>query len=351
MTGLVNYTRDSNTIITASGQYVVDGRNTDPENVADGLNTGSSVSWIAQKDGEKWLEITLGEAKEIGCVQFTNGWKSGSTWKSLITNYKLEYFDGSEWIQFADFDIAHGADFSEEYHTYGMLWTENEVSYYFDGEKLRTHQHSEIHTPTHIYLSLAILDMGIAGAVTDSIDGTSMKVDYVRYYDKKLITELKLDTSTLVLVLGESYTLTASSLPQDLPDSTFSWSSSNTEVVNVSKDGTVSAVGTGTACVYAMHDESGLVDSCQITVIQDVSVTKHQTSEVKLYPNPARDRIYLFNIGDYNRIKIYNLSHQLLINKTLAFKQTIDTSSLPAGHYIYSLEGRGLPVSGILLKQ
>ncbi|KAA3661525.1 MAG: glycoside hydrolase, partial [Calditrichaeota bacterium] len=183
--GLVNYTRDASTTIAASGQYVVNGRNTDPENVGDGQVAASGKSWIAQAEGEKWLEITLSEAKEIGCIQFTNGWKSGDGWNALINNYKLSYHDGTQWVEFASFDVANGADFSEEYHTYGLLWTETEFKFYFDGEEYYGDTHTLCHNETNIFLSLAILDKGWAGEVTDAIDGTSMKVDYVRYFQAK----------------------------------------------------------------------------------------------------------------------------------------------------------------------
>ena len=49
---------------------------------------------------------------------------------------------------------------------------------------IRTVPHSPCHTKTNILLSLAILTWDIAGPVTDAIDGTSMKIDYVRYYKK-----------------------------------------------------------------------------------------------------------------------------------------------------------------------
>ncbi len=184
--GLINYTREGTTAFSASGQYnPPDGRNTDPKNTGDGSVALYGKSWIAQQEGEKWLEITLEEEQEIGCVQFTNGWKSGNNWNALINNYKLSYYDGTQWVEFADFDIANGADFSEEYHTYGFLWTETDFEFYFDGEMFRSEVHTECHSPTNILLSLAILSDGIAGAVTDDIDGTSMKIDYVRYYKPK----------------------------------------------------------------------------------------------------------------------------------------------------------------------
>lgn len=40
-----------------------------------------------------------------------------------------------------------------------------------------------VNSELNIFLSLAILDHG--GEVTDAIDGTSMKIDWVKYYKKR----------------------------------------------------------------------------------------------------------------------------------------------------------------------
>jgi beta-glucanase (GH16 family) len=199
--GLVNYTRTSATTFEASGKYAPpDGRNTDPENVGDGSVTGYGKSWIAQAAGEKWLVVTLDTIKEIGCVQFTNGWWGSGQWNALINNYKLEYWDGEQWVEFAAFDIADGADFSEEYHTYGFLWTDTEFKFFFDGELFRSETHTLCHSETNIFLSLAILSAGIAGEVTDVIDGTSMKIDYVRYYKRDPVNAISDQVSKNFLV-------------------------------------------------------------------------------------------------------------------------------------------------------
>lgn len=181
--GLVNYTKDASTTFAASGQYIAgDGRNTDPKNVGDGQVAAVGHSWIAQDNGEKWLEITLPEEKEIGCVQFTDGWYGNNQWNGLIGTYKLQYWDGSNWVTFDEFDATNGADFSKQYHTFGFLWSQTEFKFYFDGQLFRTETNTLDHANTNILLSLAILSNNIAGEVTDAIDGTSMKVDYVRYY-------------------------------------------------------------------------------------------------------------------------------------------------------------------------
>lgn len=178
--GLINLARAKGTTITASGQYHDNRRSSDIANIAD----GSPKAWISQVEGDKWLELDLGGEKEIGCIQFTNGWEDHGGFRNLLSNYKLEYYNGERWIIIADFDGSCEIDFSEEYHTYGLLWNDKEFKFYFDGQLIRTVPHSLCHAKTNILLSLAILTWDIAGPVTDAIDGTSMKIDYVRYYKK-----------------------------------------------------------------------------------------------------------------------------------------------------------------------
>ncbi len=181
MSGLKNLARAETTKITSSQSKEVKNRNTSAQNVAD----GKGVSWVTEAAGDKWLEFDFGSEKEIGCIQFTNGWTYKGRLKSVVYDYKIEYFNGKKWVELADRDYTGGVDYSEEYHTYGMLWDKDKISYYFDGKLLRTHEHTDIISPTNIYLSLAVLGNDYAGAVTDKLDGKSMKVDYVRFYEYK----------------------------------------------------------------------------------------------------------------------------------------------------------------------
>ena len=62
--------------------------------------------------------------------------------------------------------------------------THNELEeFYFDDKLIRTIPNNLCDEELNIYLSLAILEH--AGEVTDAVDGTSMKIDYVRYYEEK----------------------------------------------------------------------------------------------------------------------------------------------------------------------
>lgn len=181
VTGLINHARAAGTTITASGTY--NAQNAIPQNVADGKVAAGS--WISQASGEKWLQFEWTENKTIGTIQFINGWKSGFHWNSLISDYKIQYHNGTSWVDMVDFDVKKEYDFSKDYHTYGLEWNDKGFKFYFDRKLIRTEKNTLAHGKLNILLSLAILNMGIAGEVTDAIDGTSMKVDYVRYYQKK----------------------------------------------------------------------------------------------------------------------------------------------------------------------
>ena len=142
-------------------------------------------AWISQIEGEKWLEFEFEDEKEIACIQFLNGWDDHGGNRNLLSQYTIEYFDGENWNQVIEFDGRCEDDFSEVFHTYGLLWTKDEFNFYFDGKLIRTVPHTLCHAETNILLSLAILSWDIAGPVTDAIDGTSMKIDYVKYYKPK----------------------------------------------------------------------------------------------------------------------------------------------------------------------
>lgn len=150
------------------------------EAVAD---ANTATSWVSQKEGEKWLEFAWPSEQEIGHIQFVNGWQSGTNWNGLIADYKLEAFVDGEWQEIGGYDVQKDYNFAEDYHRYGMEWTEENISFYFDDKLIRTIPNTQCHKELSIWLSLAILEH--AGEITDAIDGTSMKIDWVKYYEKK----------------------------------------------------------------------------------------------------------------------------------------------------------------------
>lgn len=74
-------------------------------------------------------------------------------------------------------------NFSDEFHTYGLEWNEQELVFYFDGKEIRRVKNEFCFSETPIWLSLALVKW--YGTLTDDVDGKSMKVDYVRVYQQK----------------------------------------------------------------------------------------------------------------------------------------------------------------------
>jgi beta-glucanase (GH16 family) len=201
--GLVNFVRDPLTKISASGVY---GVGYEVPNVADG---GLVIHWVSQVSGQKWLEFEFASAKTIGCLQFVNGWLSSGTWNAVITNYKVQYHNGTDWVDIAIYDATlTGMNLGKEFHTYGLQWSKDSLIYYFDGKPLRKLKNEFCLSPAPVYLSEAIIPW--AGEVTDAINGTQMEVDYVRIYERLATSaQTKKTVSADVQVRGNNLVITS----------------------------------------------------------------------------------------------------------------------------------------------
>ena len=181
--GLINFAKDPNTKINSSGT-INDGADCKIQNLVDGK---TDLHWVTQKDGEKWLEFDFGSARQIGCIQFLNGWSDKGNWKGLINNYKVQYEKDGQWIDVAAFDTKNGEfNFARDFHIYGLDWSKEELVFYFDGKEIRREKNQFCHSPAPVWLSLAIIPW--AGKITDAINGTQMEVDYVRIYKPRNLT-------------------------------------------------------------------------------------------------------------------------------------------------------------------
>lgn len=78
------------------------------------------------------------------------------------------------------------------------------------------------------------------------------------------VSSVQLNLTERSLKTGESFTLVATVLPSDATDKTVSWSSSNLAVASVSNNGTVRAIGVGSAVITAAV--GGFVSTCIVTV-------------------------------------------------------------------------------------
>lgn len=80
------------------------------------------------------------------------------------------------------------------------------------------------------------------------------------------VTEIKLNETELNLLTGESEALVATVSPDNATDKSIMWASSDENVVTVDTDGTVTAVGKGTATITVTTDDGGFSASCVVSV-------------------------------------------------------------------------------------
>jgi beta-glucanase (GH16 family) len=73
-------------------------------------------------------------------------------------------------------------DLSQDFHVYAFEWTPKELSWYFDGKKIRTIANTLCHAEQEVLLSTKVAPF--AGKASDALEGKSMDVDYVRIYQK-----------------------------------------------------------------------------------------------------------------------------------------------------------------------
>lgn len=108
------------------------------------------------------------------------------------------------------------------------------------------------------------------------------KKAYCKITVKEKVSSITLSASSVTLVTGKTKTLTATASPSSATDKSVSWSSSDKEIVTVSK-GKITAVKAGTAYIKAKaKDGSGVYARCKVTVIQAPKKVKLSLSEATL---------------------------------------------------------------------
>ncbi len=148
--------------------------------------------WVSRNSGDKWIEFEWDADKEIKSIQFINGWlQNDGMSRNLITDYKIQVFENNIWKTIYEYNLSETSNFGEEYHTYGLEWDEDYFKFYFDGKLYYTMRNMVCFSETNILFSLAILKNNYSGPITDKLIGTSMKIDYVRYYKPKKEKQIK----------------------------------------------------------------------------------------------------------------------------------------------------------------
>ena len=109
-----------------------------------------------------------------------------------------------------------------------------------------------------------------------SISGISGNVDKSHFYkdvagwddDPTIhVTSVNISNTSLNLTVGQTYTLSASVNPSNATDQGIIWEAENSSIASVNSSGVVTAVGAGTAKIWAeAHENSSIYNTCTVTV-------------------------------------------------------------------------------------
>ena len=106
-----------------------------------------------------------------------------------------------------------------------------------------------------------------------SIESNNDNNPFADISDEVRVISIALDTSSITMNAGESYTISATINPSNATNKTVIWSSNNQSVATVNGNGTVTAVAPGTATITVTTADGGKIASCTVDVTTTYTVT------------------------------------------------------------------------------
>jgi hypothetical protein len=122
-------------------------------------------------------------------------------------------------------------------------------------------------------LIMSAFIMLIASCVND--DSTPVSVD---------ASSVTFDKTILTLAVGDSDTLTATILPENVSDTSLTWNSTATNIANVDANGIVKAFAIGSATISASA-ANGMAATCVVTVEPSIYVAGHENNIATIWKN------------------------------------------------------------------
>ena len=100
--------------------------------------------------------------------------------------------------------------------------------------------------------------------------------------DKVAVSGLTIDSSSLNMIKGDTYTILATIEPSNASEKTINWSSSDPSIATVSDIGVVTAVSTGETVITAVTRDGSYQKQCKVSVTQPVTGISLALESVKL---------------------------------------------------------------------
>ena len=119
--------------------------------------------------------------------------------------------------------------------------------------------------------TVTALSVGTATITATTADGTNLSASCLVTVIPILASSVSLDKSSETVMVGDSFQLTATVLPDNTTNKSVTWLSSDSTVATVDSVGNVTGVGVGVATITATTaDGTNLSASCEVTVVDRV---------------------------------------------------------------------------------
>jgi beta-glucanase (GH16 family) len=189
-----------------------------------------------------------------------------------------------------EYHFPQGQTFASDYHVYTMIWEEDNVKWYVNGEfffKVSREQWYSVAAPNnpnapfdqpfYLIMNLAVgghFDGGLTPSPSD-IPAT-MQVDYVRVYKEGngggnpgnvAVTGVTVTPSSAQVQAGQTVQLSAAVTPSNATNKAVNWSVANPAVATVNGSGIVTGVAPGTTIVTATTADGNKTSVSAITVV------------------------------------------------------------------------------------
>lgn len=220
-------------------------------------DTGSDGSVSVTTTAKK---VEVGKTFDVTIKVTPNGVAAGAVNFTVALSAGLEYVSHQILVSTSDYIMSN---YDVTTGVFGCAVTTNGKSVAFNVLKLTLKAKDTNVGENSISLTNVTIS-NVAGDANLNYATTVAPVTVTTSVPVVAVTSVTVSSKTLNLEVGQTRTLTATVTPDNATDKTVTWTSSNDKVATV-VDGTVAAVGEGTATITATA-ANGKKDTCKVTV-------------------------------------------------------------------------------------
>ncbi len=195
---------------------------------------------------------------------------------------------------------------------------------------------------------LTAVSNGTANVKVSATDGSGLeKIFYVEILNQNTlvnkITVSSQDDVISIAGIGTTLQFSAAVLPQDATVSSVQWSVDNPTLASISASGLVTTKGYGDIEVTATaKDGSNVSGTFKLAIINQTAIrpTVYSASanSVTVYPNPAKELVYISGTQSFANVTIFNLLGQSVSYiSNYEAGTAIDISTIAPGTYVVQL--------------